>query len=59
MIRRLTIAALILCAIALIVMGGAADAAARLTRSIALRAIADDLGGAHDRTVIRIEGLLK
>jgi hypothetical protein len=59
MIRRLKIAGLILWAIALIVLGGAADAAARLTRSFALRAIADDLGGAHDRTLIRIEGLLK
>lgn len=59
MIRRLKIAGLVLLALSLLPIGGLFDLAARLTRSIALRSIADDLGAAHDRILSKIEGLMK
>ena len=57
--RRLRITGLVIAAIALILIGGLVDLIARLTRSLALRAIADDIGDRHDRILVTIEGLLE
>ncbi len=57
--RRLRITGLVIAALSLILIGGLADLVARLTRSLALRAIADDLGDRHDRILLKIEGLIE
>jgi hypothetical protein len=59
MIRRLKIAGLVLLALLLLPVGGLFDLAARHTRSIALRSIAEDFGAAHDRILSKIEGLME
>ena len=59
MTRRLKIAGLVLLALLLLPLGGLADLAARVFRSLAARAVADWFGDAHDRILRNIEGLLE